>query len=337
MANKGEPLRQQIPLSDTIRKLSGDSGGLVRELKKERLKLEREIKKSLETVGRVDSKLVGRLDDLKRREVSAGFFADRDSARERVQRESSELRSRMGKVGGVMELAAGRVQINNLEDLGDILQDTGAALAKGGMTKWGNRLSNIGMAVASGVAKFAVPVFAGLATFEAGFLLGKTISHAAFGDPDEMKRKAYQRSAALDMLDAARERMQHEQWVKLAQRAVAYDDPAAIVAAVQASDAQTMLSGAAWERINDIASRKAKVTVYPWSNEADVNRRLAEEREKHRAELAQAEASAATEKIRKYRSDPATIRDRAIARERILFLRSVEDAKWSGQMAWGTQ
>ena len=74
------PLKTTVALPDVVRNMTGDAATLVRELKREREKLEAEIRKTLESAGGVDVKLTQKLDSLRRREIEANAAANRDKA-----------------------------------------------------------------------------------------------------------------------------------------------------------------------------------------------------------------------------------------------------------------
>jgi hypothetical protein len=329
------PMRQTIPLADTVRALSGDAEGLAKQLQREREKLEREIHKSLASAGSVDAALTKKLDDLKRREFGARVYADKAASIAGERRSALDARKTMRDFGGVMELASGRVNVGNLQDLSDVMQDTGAFAARKGAVRLGNRLATAGQAVALGISRFAIPIATAVNVAAMGYQIGQWAGKKLFGDPAADDAKRAELRPVWQRVLAAGDRMSSEAHRKLKARAGAFDDPEAMASALINFDAQRNLSGEAWKKLVDETADETKVRAWRWQYQETIDKELSKQ-----AEIRLAGKAAALLKEReieriRYFKDPKYIRDRAIARERMHALRSLEEEKrtsfdWSG-------
>jgi hypothetical protein len=328
------PMKQNIPLADTVRALSGDSAGLVKELQKERGKLEREIQKSLDAAGKVDAALMQKLNTLKGRETAAGIFADRDRGLAGMRRGALEARGTIRDIGGVMELARGGVNVGNLMDLSQVLGDAGGALARNGMVGLGNRLASLGASVAAGVARVAIPVTAGIGAFQGGMALGQAAGNTLFGDPNEMLRSANAKGAVLARIQDARHGMDGAAWWSMARRAMSYEDPEVMAAAMANAAGESKLGADTMAQLRGRAADKTSVRAWRWTSQAEINKRLDAAMEIKLAELVRERVAAQDDAQKAYRRNPETARSRAIANDRALLIRAVEDSRWSGEKDW---
>jgi hypothetical protein len=321
------PMRQSIPLADTVRALSGDAAGLAKELERERRKLEREIQKSLDQAGQVDGKLTQKLNDLNKREQAARIYSDRDAARTGARRDMMAVRSFGGKVSGVADLANGRFAINNIEDAGDLLQAAGGRLARAGYVGAGNRLAQLGASVAAGVASVGLPVMAAAATATAFYDLGGQLGNALWGDPAEMEQRERRRAAFQQAVWSNRAKLGDQQTAFM----LSQDSNPFAESWLQRD---TMRNGQA---IYDQANREERERHGYWYYAARPFRRKTQDDDAAAFvanRMKELEANARERRAAKA-ATPAAIQSRAIANERLMSIKAAEDDRWESRHSWG--
>ncbi len=341
------PMRQSIPLADTVRAMAGDASGLVKELERERKKLEREIQKTLESAGSVDGKLTQKLNDLNKREQAARIYADRDARTSGARRDMMAVRSFGNKVSGVAELASGRFGLNNIQDAGELLSAAGGRLAQAGHIGAGNRLASLGASVAAGVASVGIPVMAAATTASVFYAMGGGLGNILFGDKDKMESQ-----------EQFRKVMQNNIW---ANRAKLGDQQTAFMMGELTSGPRMGLFGTssesnpwveAWllrdtmrngrKYYNQAGSEELRTHGFEYYFKRGIGSlglgRLIREQEKESAAFVvnRMKELEAAERARQaaIESKPKSIQRRAVMNERLLAIKASEDERFEAKQTW---
>ncbi len=321
------PMRQSIPLADTVRAMAGDASGLVKELERERKKLEREIQKTLESAGSVDGKLTQKLNDLNKREQAARIYADRDARTSGARRDMMAVRSFGNKVSGVAELASGRFGLNNIQDAGELLSAAGGRLAQAGYVGAGNRLARLGASVTAGVASIGLPVMAAAATATAFYDLGGQLGDMIWGNVGEMEQR-----------EKRREAFQKNVW---ANRAKLGDQQTAFMLSQDSNPfaenwllRDTMQNG---QKFFQQANREetARHGYWYYVGRTFRNRKTLDEEEAAFVTQRMKELEAAERAKRQaIERTPKAIQRRAVENERMLAIKASEDERFEAKQTW---
>jgi hypothetical protein len=196
---------QNIPLGQVNLK------ALVNDLSKERQKLEREIEKSLNAVGKADGELTRRLRDLNLKESQARTALSSQGSTQGTIRGLRAARGEYRDLTGAFNLLTGRGSFGDVRDFSDVLEAASERMAKAGYARsaslMGKASSALGTAALIG-GRILGPVgliYAGTET-----VLG--VANTMYGNPDEMKSKAAKSNSIGRKLDQYKNVLTEEQY-----------------------------------------------------------------------------------------------------------------------------
>jgi len=328
---------QNIPLGSTNFK------SLVRDLSKERQKLEREVEKSLNAVGRADGELIKRLRELNRREADARAALSTQG----TIRGLRGLRGDARDLRGVMDLMTGRGGIGDIRDLSEVLESASARMARSGYARAASMASKAAT-VAGQVATAAGSVMAAVAVAQAGFEVGSLLQPIISGwmagdsgDPTEIQNRAKQVNNLQRRLDANRKILGDKKYAEILGLTVSTPEKA------ERELKRALMTDAEKQQYIKLArERRGMATWYDnmkndlgngwdkmWDNEAQKEWNTKEDNDRYEKWKEQTEYDKA-KRLSDWRNTTEGLRTRTLQNIRLVGLRKIEEQKWSGVKDW---
>lgn len=329
--------KQQIPLGDAIKNLTGGSDKLVRELEKSRKKLEKEIDKSIKSVGVADAALVKKLRELNQRE-SAARAAVANSKSPAYLKTLQSARGNSKDLSGTLGLLTGSMSLGDLRDVSSVGEMAAERLANAGHIKSALAVSKLG-ALAGNVATGLGFVGAAAGVAMAGYELGQSINKLLFGDPEKMMQQAKRDKEYQENVWANRGKLGTQRTIELLSKS---NDPWNRVELLRDSnnkDGQEAYKKALDEYFDNLDSeqkgKRAWNRVSDWFTGNDsMQKEDAAIIEGRMNEILKEEQRKKAAKKDAWGRTPQGIRAKAISNLRTVALRKAQEEKYAGNRDW---
>jgi len=201
--------KQNIPLGIS----NSEIKGMINDLAKERQKLEKEIEKSLNTIGKASDLNTKRLRELNvaesslRSELSKGLKPD-------ALRGIRGIRGEQRDLMGVINLLSGRGNIGDIRDLSDVAERAANRLSESGMKKTGKAVGAFS-AAAGGVAIVASAAGAIGLTAYAGYMALESLDKWINGDPEKMMEDAQKTRSVMNAIEESKRHLSKDQQIRM--------------------------------------------------------------------------------------------------------------------------